>query len=210
MTATTQQKAKERPILFSGSMVRAVLDGRKTQTRRIVDRLAGIGSITEFGQSNTPGYDWHCRDKIALWNDFRNDQAISRCPYGTVGDRLWVRETWFCATGEPGPTLCHYRADCDQSAFNGLWQPSIHMPRWASRIKLEITDVRIERLNEISPEDVAKEGIELNKPELTIQFGVDAEARSCFADVWDAINGQGAWNKNPFVWVIAFRRLEDA
>ena len=142
---------KERPILFSGPMVRAILDGRKTMTRRIVKQQADNGG---YCQSLDP-------DK-GVWL-VHNGGSI-RCPYGQPGDRLWVRETWSAWTG--GMTSCgeerapqiEYKAT---SQSEGPWRPSIFMPRWASRILLEITDVRVERLNDISEEDAIAEGFDL-------------------------------------------------
>jgi hypothetical protein len=194
---------KERPILFSGPMVRSILDGRKTQTRRAV-------KFVQFDRSDTPGYDWHFRGtakgtkRSSLWQDMRHEQILSMCPYGKPGDRLWVRETWLCATGEPGPMLCHYQADGDRPEFNGLWKPSIHMFRWASRITLEITGVRVERLQGISEADAIAEGVEC----CSGWIGHAGEPRRIFCDLWKSINGPESWAANPWVWVVEFRRCE--
>jgi len=132
----------ERPILFSGPMIRAILAGRKTQTRRVA-KLTGAGRVKEAGSHR----NWHLADP----------DAVKACPYGTPGDRLWVRET-FCDTGCQRAV---YRADTAVENWKyRIWRPSIYMPRWASRITLEITDVRLERLQDISEADAAAEGVE--------------------------------------------------
>lgn len=201
--ATTATATKERPILFSGPMVRAILDGRKTQTRRVVKGAWAL-------EGDESGCGWE----------------PPACPYGEPGDRLWVREAWGLMDTQPsdGPdrATLGYRADGDAAAPNGrhqLWRPSIHMPRWASRITLEITDVRVERLRSISREDVRAEGI----PETFGDWGAlrfpgfeahvwdnmrfDEQWKLC----WDQINGDRpgcSWDANPWVWAITFRRIE--
>ena len=192
---------KERPILFSGPMVRAILDGSKTQTRRIAK---------EFNEM--PNLD-------GILRRFPNQEG---CPYGTPGDRLWVRETF--AQGVEGcPGGISYRADHfdpkgDGPAHPMKWRPSIFMPRIASRILLEITDVRVQRLQEISDEDVRAEGIE----ELALQADEPGAwwtaapdrrfhsrtPRGAFLRLWREIHGDGSWDANPWVWAITFRRLE--
>ena len=221
-------KAKERPILFSGPMVLAILDGRKTQTRRVV-------KFVQFDRSDTPGYDWHFRGtakgtkKSSLWQDLRHNQLLDICPYGKPGDRLWVLETWNvlnAATSEiiqpkPRPGICALAyAATEQQRHNeypnsGLitrWRPSIHMPRWASRIDLEIIGIRVERLNEISEKDAIAEGAE--RPILSDgcvggqavhpMAGSYAEG---FRTIWESINGPDSWSANPWVWVVEFKRL---
>lgn len=204
MTAT-----KEKPILFSAPMVRAILDGRKTQTRRVLSRLSGLGAVTCFEGSETTGYDWALRDKRDMWNEFRNDELMSRCPHGTSGDRLWVRETWGLHDTQPsdGPenATVYYRAtDGDSHELrHQLWRPSIFMPRWASRITLEITDVRVQRVQEITEEDAIAEGSQCS--------GVPASLtnRGAFAKLWDKINAKRGygWDANPWVWAISFKRV---
>jgi hypothetical protein len=196
----------DRPILFNGEMVKAILEGRKTMTRR-------VNSIGEY----------YISDK--------------KCPYGVVGDRLWLRETWYYEEHMhdstegipdlPGGLYSHrlvYKADCTDYPVNvGVgrqgWRPSIFMPRWASRITLEITDIKVERLQDITEEDAAKEGINQHpyeyadstyydeRPEIA---GLEANI-AAFAGLWDSINGRKpgkAWNDNPWVWVVEFRRVE--
>ena len=161
--------SKERPILFNAEMVRAVLDGRKTQTRRVVKKLLKLGPITEFKLAVTAGYNWMFRDKRALWNELRHQELLKLCPYDQPGDRLWVRETFatgvmegmgdfggapydFVESKGPLPKRsdgheCFYREGFEETTGWDKgdierWRPSIHMPRWASRITLEITEVR--------------------------------------------------------------------
>jgi hypothetical protein len=226
---------KERPILFSALMVRAILDGSKTQTRRVVHnphRNDGGFVLQDYGKGFWP-YRSHDGES-GCYLDRQKDgdyysEAPLRCPYGQPGDRLWVRETWAAPHSEDGRPP---RAiQCDQMRIHYLasegrgglvWRPSIHMPRWASRITLEITGVRVERLWEISEADAIAEGIgsitvsdggesrwvNYNQPESKgCSFG---DARSSYRSLWDEINGQGSWDANPWVWVVEFERLEAA
>lgn len=207
--------SKERPILFSGEMVRAILEGRKTQTRRIV-KHAGDDSRIYWNPVVVGGY-----------GGWLNDHGRPRpCPYGKPGDRLWVRETWAEVEGykdhtgrDPGSIW--YRADgqcrfvgSDEPYEPGIaeaelrvdrWRPSIHMPRHASRILLEITDVKVERLNDISAEDAVAEGVEA----FAKDHNLTGYWTTAFARLWNSIHGDGAWNVNPFVWAIAFRRINN-
>lgn len=201
---------RERPILFSGPMVRAIIDGRKTMTRRVVARVPKKAADPRFAESFI----------------FRRDHLYLRCPYGQLGDRLWVRESW-ANINKPGvaPEII-YRADYDDHALaeygndGGRWRPSIHMPRWASRITLEVTSVRVERLQEITAEDAIAEGIEIVGGEYSVNpyrnylKGTPGEMNThCSSPVrslqtlWDSINGKKhPWASNPWVWVIQFRR----
>jgi len=181
---------KERPILFSAPMVRAILDGRKTQTRRVVKPQPQVTTPTDAS--------WHDA-KRDMW---RNLSQFARdcCPYGVVGDRLAVRETW----QEVGDAF-YYRATDEQrhASILGEWKPSIHMPRKACRITLEITGVRVERLNEISVVDCHAEGI---APTWEGEFETEA-----FERLWDSINGKKhPWSSNPWVWVLEFKRIGGA
>lgn len=186
---------KERPILFSGPMVRAILDGRKTQTRRIIKGNGTWSVDSEDDGKPWPGYG----DEFGDW-------VRAKCPYGQPGDRLWVRETF------------GYAFDCGH--FNHLhqnrqvlykvgdtcverWRPSIHMPRWASRINLEITGIRVERLQEISEEDAEAEGSDTCLGEVPLFTYTEA-----YQVLWESINGEGSWDANPFVWVVEFKRAD--
>jgi hypothetical protein len=222
---------KERPILFSGQMVKAILDGRKTQTRRIVNRLTGKGPargiITEFQKADTAGYDWGFRNRRMLWNEIRHAKLMEMCPYGQPGDRLWVRETFIAGHPDlPDGTLdfdtdkVWYRADGDlhtwydsTSDFGKAvpWKPSIHMPRSASRITLEITEVRVERLQDISETDAIAEGLrpywKQTEDPKWVEPGTCIDA---FKELWESINSPGSWDVNPWVWVIEFRKVDNA
>ncbi|KDR25451.1 hypothetical protein [Caballeronia zhejiangensis] len=227
---------KERPILFSGPMVRALLEGRKTQTRRVVKlphsnplgqweptTIGGLtGGRTKDGQTiPEQGAIWHTRTGDCLM-----------CPYGAPGDRLWVRETFSTDFRNHYPfDDVWYAADDDRrneievrDGVKGIyspehrehvpfrWRPSIHMPRAASRITLEITSVRAERLHDISEADAANEGLHMlpASGRYVVQKGeqyfggADRDARVVFADLWDRINGAGAWDVNPWVWAVTF------
>jgi hypothetical protein len=213
-----------KPMLFAGSMVRALLSGAKTQTRRPL-------ALREFKPSATPGYDWTFRDKHMRWHDYRTaDLLARRCPFGVVGDRLWVRETWanrnpiyIDADGNIGrysqdARLVIYRAS--EVERNRLtWRPSIHMPRWASRLTLEVTEVRVERLRDISDSDAVAEGIQRSRGGWWCS-GPDSglgtprqmiSAQAAFGDRWDAAYAKSTpWSSNPWVWVVCFRRVESA
>lgn len=205
---------KSRPILFSAPMVRALLDGTKTQTRRIMKGQPFISS---------PEFD--SDDGVAEFH--HADECVSRisCPYGKIGDELWVRETWSKAKRSLLENELFYRADGEhqsgrQRSLNYVereskWRPSIHMPRKYSRITLEITGVKVERLQDISEEDAITEGIQQYKGPLRWIRYMDAvtgeaahnSARDAFASLWESINGAGSWDQNPWLWCISFRRL---
>ncbi|MBN9356181.1 MAG: hypothetical protein J0I15_07020 [Herbaspirillum huttiense] len=221
---------KEGPLLMNGAMVRATLAGDKTNTRREVTTLGSFGLITGFDRSDTPGYDWHFRDSAMRWHDLRHTELLNACPYGQVGDRLYVRETCKAEELDDGSdgvryladdTFSHIRAGAEETeAWHKLFHyrgqqgavvPSIHMPRWASRIMLEITGVRVERLQDISAADALAEGIDAEAARTTLSFvgmreicGPVAE----FSVLWESINGPGSWDSNPWVWVVEFRRIE--
>ena len=162
---------KERPIIFSTPMVKAILDGRKTQTRRVIKDQPPLSMRDMFKPKNL------------------------KCPYGQVGDRLWVRETfkpYNCMGGFA------YKADGDLST-GFPWKPSIHMPRGASRITLEITESRAERLQDISEEDAKAEGVKCCPNAVS-------DYKHHFMILWDSINGKKyPWDSNPWVWVISFK-----
>lgn len=226
---------RERPILFSAPMVRAILDGRKAQTRRVMKHQPQRVVVHDIGpmlaiQQPRGNRRW-------LWPNARAE-VIAACPYGQPGDRLWVRETfaawWDTATGKRSHVM-GYRADINDPEWDGFgaddpwwldakWEPSIHMPRAFSRIQLEITDVRIERLQAISESDAAAEGVHRIQigsgyPDLfsafptswaeVIEQQADAheDARLAYRDLWESINGPGSWSINPWVWVVEFKRV---
>lgn len=184
----------ERPILFSGPMVRALLAGRKTQTRRVVTAKGAQQDGVRYWRPGSQPGRWVACDGFAI--------GWILCPYGMAGDRLWVRETWLEMTPSDRPRSFDYRADTEDGPAR--WRPSIFMPREACRIRLEVTDVRIERLNDITPGDACSEGIEF-PPD-----GVPWDPCDAFADLWDQINAKRGfdWETNPWVWVVAFRRVD--
>lgn len=199
---------RERPILFSGPMVRAILDGRKTQTRRVVEPQpedACFGRNCRVAPYRT-GTEWpfvYYERRGPCWNS----SVPLRCRFGRPGNRLWVRETWFSSTPKT-PSRVHYAADDLIRLEDGLfaravcnppkWRPSIFMPRWASRITLEIVAVRVERLQDISNEDCFAEGLPADS---------EKGNRTWYGDLWESINGKGSWDLNPYVWVIEFKRV---
>ena len=192
---------KERPMLFSAPMVRAILDGRKTVTRRIV---------------KARDLEW-----MDVHQGLREPDNAERCPYGQPGgDCLYVRETWAAPHAYdhlpprliPQDARIHYAATEDRGGL--LWRPSIHMPRWASRITLKITCVRVERLQDITIEDAKAEGAW--GPDASIvdkvaeHFGIDmfsANPRNAFQMLWEQSNGPSSWATNPWVWVLDFKAM---
>lgn len=205
---------KERPILFSGEMVRAILDGRKTQTRRVcklrgfhqIDFIGGKGDWNDptcWGFEDGDGYHWALKgDELA--------QEIP-CPYGQPGDQLWVRETF--RFGSSDDCTCYESCNCivGKPLYKAThddgekgWKPSIYMPRRASRIQLEVTNVRVERLQDITNADVYAEGIRSSLRE----YDACVDAADKFVDLWDSINAdEHPWESNPWVWCISFRRI---
>lgn len=226
-----EARIREKGLIFNSEMVRAILDGRKTQTRRPIKWKQT--RCTEIGERDDGSYwPWSedCENCCDYWHP---------CPFGAVGDRIWVRETFqgplvseelleeyraypekfenpeyceYSADGGPRPEYC----DLDDNLRHG-WRPSIHMPRWASRITLEITGVRVERLNDISETDAEAEGIDM-------EALFDAQdCYDCIADhnmtgrptvtgkfkyLWESIYGEESWQANPWVWVITFQCVE--
>ena len=188
----------ERPILFSAPMVRALLAGTKTQTRRVAKHplAQNLSYIVDIGKG---------------WFGDEEGEVQIRCPYGQPGDRLWVRETWAAPHSEdarpPRAIQCdqmriHYAASEDRGGL--LWRHRIHMPRWASRITLEVTGVRVERLQDISEADAMAEGVHYSLLE-KIQAGQDRWARHAYKKLWESIHGPGSWDLNPWVWVVEFK-----
>lgn len=240
---------KERPILFSAPMVRAILEGRKTQTRRVmkpqppsieaVRALYGDYHLKNIHQPDVwsvMGSVWAVRQ--LLGTECREGRLGEwRCPYGAPGDRLWVREAWQAIhvsidpeTGygddvyeaeaipkdsQHGYWSVAYRATDAQADYHKddrgfVWRPGIHMPRWASRITLEVANVRVERVHAIAPDDVTAEGI----TEEDARCDGECGATPCsmlvpaFKGLWHEINGQESWDANPWVWVVEFKRIQ--
>lgn len=208
---------KERPILFSGAMVRAILAGRKTQTRRVMKPQPVLADPESYGgarlEIGPDGYGGIVQENVNGTYSFP-----VRCPYGAPGNRLWVRETWAEEFVDGVGEHYVYRADGERDRewfAGGRWRPSIHMPRWASRITLEVTGVRVERLHDITGEDARAEGIEVPRCACEVCARTSAictadasEYVQGFASLWSEINGRESWDANPWVWVVEFRRVE--
>jgi len=199
---------KARPILFSSPMVRALLEGRKTQTRRIVKPQPVVSALGRWRWDfKLGGFVGSCGTHIEGFHDC----ASFHCPYGQPGALLWVREAHYVIGEIPGPApgsrWTHYAADLsnnlgdtDHQWARG-WKPSIHMPRWASRLTLRITDVRVQRLQDIGETDAVAEGA---APVLVPPDGGSCPHAEGFRDLWESINGPGSWDDNPWVWAISF------
>jgi len=195
---------KERPILFSTEMVKAILEERKTQTRRIMKPQPIHNNGWWVWEGTRPKAKYNSGLTAANYppNKWLHPPTS---PYGIPGDRLWVRETW-------RPTQCSmptgwpydYRATAEQDGApsDGPWKPSIFMPREACRIMLEVTDVRIERLCDIADIDALREGVLRGQ-----NIFNTGELRAAYRKLWEQINGKGSWEKNPWVWVIEFKKL---
>lgn len=224
---------KQRPILMSAPMVRAILAGTKTQTRRAVkrsnslvdgwpatkliwDQLSFDGAWVDQGPSPAGNPGPYLKTPSAV------EQQVHRVyfRYQTI-EQLWVREAWHTDTSDltyaraqhedvmSSSPIC-YRADPAHHNAGRTWRPSIHMPRWASRITLEVTDVRVERLQDISEGDALAEGAPPSHHSIDVisrQYGHEDFSRSWYAQLWDQINGAGSWDANPWVWVVCFRRV---
>lgn len=214
---------KERPVIFNGEMVRAILDGRKTQTRRVIANVSPDNCIPLQKQTKT---------KDGIYTHVMDAPGHGLCPFGQVGDRLWVRETFAVLGNEDGCPIDWdgnlikgdekkaariYKASCWQepgnyglwsmpdrdTQYEGTWRPSIHMPRWASRISLEITSVRVERLNDISEEDAKAEGVKAG----VCPGHEHMMHQVAFSELWQSIYGEESWRANPWVWVIEFKQV---
>ncbi|EPM4139792.1 hypothetical protein ACTLOE_002772 [Klebsiella variicola] len=195
---------KERGMIFNAEMVRAILDGRKTQTRRPIKWKQT--RFTEIGERED-GSKWPWSEDAEHACDFWHP-----CPFGAVGDRIWVRETWARYNIDQNSHDIAFRATTPEDwPEEGRWRPSIHMPRWASRILLEITDVRVERLNAISQADAIAEGAPPSHPSIDCvsqEYGFPDFSRSWFGQTWQHIYGKESWKANGWVWVIEFKRVE--
>ena len=232
---------KESPILFSGPMVRAILEGRKTVTRRVVKPAfpASVIEVLPFAGDHSAYMPVRPATANQPW-----EEQIRVCPYGKPGARLWVRETWSDVNLQGAPGIA-YRADDEvrdlmedesfldeRGAFNyddprckpyhfacwsedllagteGRWRPSIHMPRWVSRILLEITAVRVERLQDITEQQALAEGVASCAQDLDPD-GNGYSPGELFSILWSSINGTDSWNANPWVWVVEFKRVEQS
>lgn len=216
----------ERGMIFNGEMVRAILNGQKTQTRRVMKPQPDPCPAPRGGHwwpSNVFKTMLHVEEEMQNGKGGWGGLVGDACPFGDVGDRIWVRETW-AEAGASAPDLKLYRANYPAHvpthyenvppAEDVRWTPSIHMPRWASRITLEITGVRVERLNDISEEDARAEGIidggclNCGEPEPCNCSNPAPDATDAFAYLWQSIYGQENWNANPWVWVIEFKRID--
>lgn len=254
----------ERPILMSGPMVRAILAGTKTQTRRVVKspaknmQAAGC-AVIKRREPGDPWYGdhvWSMRGRMGVWGDYTHERFMQLCPYGVPGDLLWVRESWATSTGldhrkpsemeKPGVGYgwpIWYGADDGAVTWRGSegggpafttrgsGRPSIHMPRWASRITLRVTSVRVERVQDISEEDARAEGVKPLGRSHRAVYGMTLEgvgpvypapaadiiaggeswttsAARSFRGLWESINGAESWTANPWVWVVGFERVE--
>ena len=240
---------KERPIPMSGPMVRAILEGRKTQTRRVVKWPAGVQAEQIQRVVTAPYYGHGMPGEFTPLNACGGVcvEAFKPhsypCPYGVPGDRLWVRETFYIdhmSVSEGGPLpkempdgwdeMLYYRADgeccqqipecrCDEVG-KPKWRSSIHMPRWACRLVLEVVSVRVERLQDISEADALSEGVRCKECGYTLlDAGIQMDHAVCskrgkrgaanaFKELWESINGPGSWALNPWVWVVGFKRVE--
>ena len=207
---------KEHPILVKGRLVRAILEGRKTQTRRVIRP-----------EPFKPGEEWSSKTVTQAWNGGFVDV---RCPFGNEGHQLWVRETW-CRAVDPITSKlngkAHYQADGQEvilddgdgfsttnkdGSLASPWKPSIQMPRWASRIQLLVTGIRIQRIREISEEDAFAEGIPVDARKEAMTPGGFVRAdwpQWTFHQLWDSSNKKRGfgWDANPWVWVVEFKRV---
>lgn len=210
---------KERPIIFSGPMVRAILEGRKSQTRRII-KPQPSKNCTGFSPAIS-GEHWIEQLPVKVPAGMLHprqgavDTTISgnslRCPYAPVGARIWVREAYLVRGAGKIPV---YKADLsavDAAGFGAMyggWKRAMYMPRWASRIVLEIINIRVERVQDISEADAVAEGVSiLPDAEIAARVADDSVARMEFWALWTSIHGPGSWEANPWVWVLDFKRV---
>lgn len=202
---------KERPILFSGPMVRAIIDGRKTMTRRAMKpqpwlNEAGLWRWPEEGKY-APLTTCSGRGALQTETERLQENLSHFCPYGQPGDRLWVKETFCKCLCAAQAWACYRAEDKPCGSHKQKWRPSIHMPRWASRITLEVTGVRVERLQDISKDDAVSEGIFTGT-----EYPANSQsAVNAFRYLWQSLNDKRpgySWYDNPWVWVVEFKRLQ--
>ena len=193
----------ERPIIFGTWAIPKLLDGSKTQTRR----TRGLEEINKNPDEWVQPYQLDVDPQLWTWRSIKTGEVITiKCPYGQVGDKLWVRETFDTGYDNVEGTKIFYKADFNNTLPKDIyeWKPSIHMPRWASRITLEITEVRGERLQEITFDDVVAEGLN----PLADCHGTQnptTEARWLYQELWDSLNTKRyPWSTNPWEWPITF------
>lgn len=216
---------KERPIIFNAEMVRAILGGRKTQTRRLVPEWQ-LPSETKQDAGDYPDNRWMAiaqRDRRWGFGVFGATEEScaaqlteSLCPFGSRDDRLWVRETFavgLCTKSTMAYRATHKPEDLDEGWDERIrWKPSIHMPRYASRINLIITNAHVQRLNDISESEAMEEGVppagSLAQGGYLTPMGDFATAKVAFQRLWESIYGEESWRSNPWVWAIEFKRVE--
>lgn len=212
---------RQLPILFNAEMVRQILSGAKTQTRRPakVDGDPDSISIDRIGRDWRATWDLETSSSMDHGSEPRSVSEELRCPYGEPGRLLYVRETWSgLLVMEDGAEICAYRASCPDDTFDYFgadgfvtsvkvdkWKPSIHMPKWASRITLEVTDVRVERVQDISDADAVAEGF-FARDLFPDDDPIPVSAAAFFESAWHDIYGN--WDANPWVWVVSFKRVE--
>jgi len=213
------EQIKERPILFSAPMVNAILRSEKTMTRRAVKYKHDLSDFNSASQAGDGSWILWTGKHGANQEEFTKKAYPSGgiyCPQGKPGDRLWVRENYRFSSAHDdlkpsqvsvGDTVEYFADTTAKHYLDGKQRPSIFMPRWASRINLEITGIKVERLQDISREDARKEGLMVG-----IGAGGLRDSRHMFEELWDSINGKTvgkSWNDNPFVWVLSFFRITD-
>lgn len=209
---------KQRPIIFSTPMVQAILEGRKTQTRRLVNPQPPEGARPSMPQVYVPvkiKADGEMVEGAPVYgtSDLHGQNWGVKCPYGQPGDVLWVRETFLKLNFKDKEPRFLYKAEPTHQTM-GKWKPSIHMPKTAARIWLEITEVKVEKLQDISEDDAVAEGIELidQARQLVYKryddyYSVTSSAYVAFWSLWAKINGEDSWQQNPYVWVVKFKVL---
>jgi hypothetical protein len=207
---------KERPILFQGAMVCALLAGTKTQTRRAVKPQPWASCCIAEGMEGESPFVFSALGGDGPGYDVEETRTPCRCPYGAPGDQLWVRESWAYSDGIGLSGGLLYRADFADGPRPIKYRPSIHMPRAASRIQLEVTGVRVERLQDISEADAMAEGCDpyipgegiVPRPTRADDYAYRPQYVEGYRQLWEDINGAGSWDANPWVWVVEFRRIK--